>query len=411
MDVPSRSLAVSLGLAAILWASAAVAQERQVPVRTAPVVIEEVQQTQRVTGSLRAVSRAQVAALEDGQIVTVLVREGARITKRDVLARLDDRRLRAQIAESEATLKAAQAIIDQRRAELAKAEQDHKRANQLVQRRAISQEEYDHAQADASVARARLTAAERERTQIESRRQLLQVRLEDTTIAAPFDGYVIERHVEPGGWVRPGDPIVTLVSAGTIEAWIEVPERFAADIARSTTPITIEVPSVGQSIEVRQGKRVPQMDPRARTFFIVVELSDQAGLLTPGMSASAWVPVGPSSEQLTVPGDAVIRDATSAFVYKVQQANGGGHAVQVPVRVLFQVAGKVAVVTKDLSPNDHVVIEGNERLLPGTKVALIPPALERGVSRTVRTPPSSSDVHPTDRPTRLTEPSPINNAH
>jgi RND family efflux transporter MFP subunit len=263
-------------------------------------------------------------------------------------------------------------MMDQRRAELAKADQDHKRANQPVQRRIVSQQDYDHAEADASVARARLTAPERERTQIESQRRLLQVRLDDTTIAAPFDGYVVERHVEPGEWVRPGDVIVTLVSAGTIEVWLEIPERFAGDVAQATTPITVEVAAVGQSIAVRQGKRVPQMDPRARTFFVVVEVSDHAGLLTPGMAVSAWVPVGPRSTQLTVPGNAVIRDAASAIVYKVYQGGSGGHAVRVPVRVLFQTADKVAVVTEDLSPNDHVVIEGNERLLPGTKVALIP---------------------------------------
>ncbi len=103
MHVPSHRLPASLGLVAILWASAVVAQERQVPVRTEPVAIEEVQETHRVTGSLRAVSRAQVAALEDGQIVKVLTREDDRITKQDVLARLDGRRLHAQIAESEAT--------------------------------------------------------------------------------------------------------------------------------------------------------------------------------------------------------------------------------------------------------------------------------------------------------------------
>jgi RND family efflux transporter MFP subunit len=356
----------------ILGASAAVAQERQVPVRTAAVAIEDVQRTHRVTGSLRAVARAQVAALEDGRVVEVLVREGARITKRDVLARLDDRRLRAQIAESEATLKAMRAMIDQRHAELAKADQDYKRASHLVQRRVFSQQEYDHAAADASVARARLAHAERELTQIESQRRLLQVRLDDTTIATPFDGYVVERHVEPGEWVRPGDAIVTLVSAGTVEAWLEVPERFAGDVTQAATPITVEVPALAQAIDVRQGKRVPQMDPRARTFFVVAELSDHAGRLTAGMSVSAWIPVGLRSKQLTVPGDAVIRDAASAFVYKVQPDPSGGHAVQVPVRVFFQVVDKVAVEAKDLHPNDRVVIEGNERLLPGTKVALLP---------------------------------------
>jgi RND family efflux transporter MFP subunit len=372
MHVPSHRLPVSLGLVAILWASAVVAQERQVPVRTEPVAIEEVQQTHRVTGSLRAVSRAQVAALEDGQIVEVLVREGTHITKRDVLARLDNRRLRAQIAENEATLNATQAMIEQRRAELVKADQDYKRASQLVQRRVASQQEYDHAEADASVSQARLTAAERQLKQVESQLRLLQVRLDDTTITAPFDGYVVERHVEPGEWVRPGDAIVTLVSTGTIEAWLEVPERFAGDAAQATTPITVEIPAVGQSITVRQGKRVPQMDLRARTFFIVAELSDHAGQFTPGMAVSAWVPVGPRSKQLTVPGDAVIRDAAQAFVYKVQHDDSGRHAVQVPVRVLFQVAGKVAVAAQDIRPNDHVVVEGNERLLPGTKLALLP---------------------------------------
>lgn len=135
MYVLLRQLSLSLGLVVILGASAAVAQERQVPVRTAAVAVEDVQQTHRATGSLRAVARAQVAALEDGRVVEVLVHEGARITKRDVLARLDDRRLRAQIAESEATLKAMRAMIDQRHAELAKADQDYKRASHLVQRR------------------------------------------------------------------------------------------------------------------------------------------------------------------------------------------------------------------------------------------------------------------------------------
>jgi RND family efflux transporter MFP subunit len=323
MHMPLHRLPASLGLLVILWAAAGIAQERQVLVRTEPVAM--MGQTHRVIGSLRAVSRAQVAALEDSQIIQVMVREGARVTKRDVLAQLDDRRLRAQIAESEATLKATQAMIEQRRAELAKSEQDYQRASHLVQRRVASQQEYDHAEADANVARARLTAAERQLKQIESQHQLLQVRLDDITITAPFDGYVVERHVEPGEWVRPGDAIVTLVSAGTIEAWLEVPERFASDMTQATTPITVEISALGQSITARQGKRVPQMDLRARTFFVVVEMSDRAGLLTPGMTVSAWFPVGLRSKQLTVPGDAVIRDAASAFVYKVRQGSNSSH--------------------------------------------------------------------------------------
>jgi multidrug efflux pump subunit AcrA (membrane-fusion protein) len=150
------------------------------------------------------------------------------------------------------------------------------------------------------------------------------------------------------------------------------------------------------------------MDPQARTFFVVAELSDQMGRLTPGMSVSAWLPVGSRDTQLTVPSDAVIRDAASAFVYKVHQDSADSHAVRVPVRVLFQVAGKVAVAAQDLSPHDRVVIEGNERLLPGTKVALSPTAGDHDVSRTARLAPGPSDQPPRARPPQQTEPSATN---
>jgi hypothetical protein len=75
---------------------------------------------------------------------------------------------------------------------------------------------------------------------------------------------------------------------------------------------------------------------------------------------------------------------------------------------VFQVAGKVAVVAQDLSPDEDVVIEGNERLLPCMKVALIPPALDHSVSRTVRLSPNSSDQRLAARPAQHPEPSMTN---
>src|SRR5690606_20835465 len=163
-------------------------------------------------------------------------------------------RLEAVQAELEATLKATEAQVELRELELRQAERDVERSRQLVDDRVMTMEEHQHRETTAAVAAAQLTMDQRRVTEVESQLRLLEVRLADMVVTAPYDGRVVERHAEPGEWIRPGEPFVTLVSTGQVEAWLDVPERFAQTLGQNQ--LEVEVPGFSQPLASLATKRV-----------------------------------------------------------------------------------------------------------------------------------------------------------
>ncbi|QGJ71037.1 Efflux RND transporter periplasmic adaptor subunit [Planctomycetales bacterium 10988] len=344
------------------------------PVRTEPVQREEVQEFYRVIGSLKAISRGDVAALEDGRVLEVTVREGAAVKEKDVLARIDDRRLQAQFRETEASRTMVESMIIQRKAELKRAEQDLERAKRLYDRNVSTEQNLQHAEAELDITKSQLKAAEQQLNQIDRQLELLQVRLDDTTIKAPYNGRVVARHTEPGEWIRPGDPIVTLVSTGAIEAWLEVPERYSNALEMASEPIVVEITASGERLKATDSKRIPQVDPRSRLMSMVLDLPNKEDRLSPGMSICAWLPVRSKTNELVVSKDAVLQTLQESYVYQaVKDIESKQHKAQkVPVRILFEMSDHLVIDSPDLSEGDLVIVEGNERLMPETIVAITP---------------------------------------
>lgn len=362
-----RPLLATLSLL-VLFTPLAWGQQPPSSVRAAVVQNREVQNHHRVTGSLRAVARGDVSALEEGRVIEITVREGAEVRQGDIIARLDDRRLVAQHSELAASLKAAEALVGQAKLELAQARRDLQRSQNLVATRAISVEEFQHRETDAAVAEASLTTDERRLSEVQSKLELIDVRLSDMVVRAPYDGRVVTRHAEPGEWIRPGEPFVTLVSSGAIEAWLHVPERFTQSL--SATEMQVKAEGLPDPLPAMSVKRVSDVDSRTRTFPLVVTLDDRMGQLIPGMSVSAWLPVGERQPRLTVPKDAVIRNGRSAYVYKAVDQSDGTVAMQTPVEVAFETGGSVVLAAGNLSEGDRVVVEGNERLMSGSPIVV-----------------------------------------
>jgi RND family efflux transporter MFP subunit len=336
-----RFALVLLVLLPSAWRSAT-AQAPPSVVRAAVAELKQLQNHHRVTGSLRAVARGNVAALEEGRIIEITVREGATVRQGNVIARIDARRLKAQHAELTATLQASVAHVEQRNLELRQTKRDLDRSQQLVTSRATSVEEHQHRETSASVAEAQLNVAEKRLAEIEGQLALLNVRLADVVVRAPYDGIVVERHAQPGEWIHPGEPFVTLVSSGEIEAWLDVPERFAQTLGESGLKVVVQ--GVEEPIPMRLAKRVPDVHSRTRTFPLVLTLDDQAGRLAPGMSVDAWLPVGPRKRWLTVPKNAVIRNGRAAYVYKIVEQDGQSTAAQSPVQIAFETGERGRIV-------------------------------------------------------------------
>ncbi|PQO44260.1 efflux RND transporter periplasmic adaptor subunit [Blastopirellula marina] len=366
----NRSTLPLLALFALIGASTAAAQMQPVAVRAVPVELQKVQPHHRFTGSLRAISRGSVAALEDGRVLEVTVREGATVKQNDVIAIVDSRRLEAQQGELQAALLTAQALVSQRQAELRQTKLDLERSHTLVGRNAISQQQHEHNETEVAVAEARLATDQRRIAEIERQIELMQVRLDDTTVRAPYDAQVIARLAQPGEWIKAGEPFVTLVSTGKIEAWLEIPERYSGVLSQYAQQPTVKIVGNDQQFTASSAKRVHEVHPRTRTFQFVLTLEDPEHELSPGMSVDAWLPIGPEQDDLTVPKDAVVRAGGAAYVYKAVEGEKGTIAVRQPIQVKYETANLIVIDAIGLAPGDKVIIEGNERLLPNTPIAV-----------------------------------------
>ena len=362
----SPSVLAAIVIAAALAGPGAGQGPPAMPVRVDAVKLEAVQDQRLVTGDLRAVRRAQIATREPGIVLEVKVDEGHRVRKGDILAELDRARLDVELKQIEALEAEAEAQLEQRRIEAAWRKLDLDNLLRAQAGSAANPKEMYDAQNELLIAEARITAAQRLLASFEARQALLRQRLDDMSIAAPFDAVVVSRLVEIGEWAAEGDALVELVSSGPVEAWLNVPQQNADAILGKSFASTITIDATGASFTADQFRFIPLVDPKARSFSIVTTLGNADETLAPGMSLTAWVPTGDRADRLTVHKDAIMRNETGAFVYVVRGGSGNGPAAAVAapmdVQVLFSIGQRVAIRSNGLADSDQVVVEGNERL-------------------------------------------------
>lgn len=358
-------LACTLVALATVLPAASAQQFPPTPVRVAPVQLETVQERRTVVGDVRAVHRSAVAAEEPGIVRELAVRVGDRPGEGDVLARLDDSRLQLELSASLAQQAADQAQLEQRRAELEQAARDAQTLRELAGRAAANPKELADAETAEAVARSRLAQAEQALLLTGARLRLLERRLDDLVVRAPYSGLVVQRHADPGEWLAEGAPVVELVSA-ELEAWIDVPQQVLGQLGGADQP-TVRIDATGQELPLVDPRIVPDVDPRGRSFRLVARLPHAAGhVLAPGMSLTATVPTGERRERLTLPVDAILRNEAGTYVYA---ALGGGPesppvATPIMVDVAFVSQGRAVLRDARLEPGTLVVVEGNERLSP-----------------------------------------------
>jgi len=238
----------------------------------------------------------------------------------------------------------------------------------LWEERAVAEREYLDSLREMKVAEAREKAAGDAIEVARKRRELLVVRRSDLEIAAPFDGRVVARHAELGEWLSEGAAVVTLISTGESEAWLQLPERHAA-LLRNTSPNAVEMRVPGRADPIRADKLsvIPDIDGRSRRFVLIAHIPDPDHRLTPGSSVEATVPLGQPKSRVVIDSDAILKGYDGSYVWKPGPAEGGPPMSQrVPVEVLFERDGEAILADGALVAGDLVIVEGNERLFPGT---------------------------------------------
>ncbi len=333
-------------------------------VRTQLVKVEKLQQHQRVTGNLHSAADATLAARESGFVSQILVEDGQLVQKGELLVQFDARRLAAELESAQAELAGSKSRLNQAIAEQENAQADVDAFNFTASSEAVSERRLRQAETALQIAKAGVNSNKAAISAAQARVDLLKVRMNDLTIKAPFSGVVTDKQAEVGEWFNPGQPVLRLVSNQRLEAWLDVPERLSQEVLlTSEEPLTLQVG--GLQFSANERANVGLVDTRARTFNVIAKFDNQDKGLMPGMSVSAWVPVSEVADVTTVSKSAVVRRNGSPMVFQVTTNEEGSTAQPMPVDILFYTGDRVAIAGYGLNAQTQVVIEGNERLMPG----------------------------------------------
>jgi RND family efflux transporter MFP subunit len=277
------------------------------------VAMGTIERTLLVTGSLAPWDELPIGAEAGGLAITeVNVEQGDRVVKGQLLARLDDSVLRAQLAQAESAIGQAEAGLVKSQAMAATASSDVRRAHALIGNGYISgqiaeQRETALATAVADVNVARQTLATARAVRDERAAQLRQ-----TEIRAPSDGIVARRSATLGNVVSVGQELFRLIRDGRVELRADVPEiDFARLAIGQSAIITLE----GESRRRFEGKIrliAATVDPQTRIGTVYIALPDDPAL-KPGMYVQGVVSIG-ESRGLLVPEKALVfKDAKPAI--------------------------------------------------------------------------------------------------
>ncbi|KZN59877.1 hypothetical protein N473_02875 [Pseudoalteromonas luteoviolacea CPMOR-1] len=365
---------IAVGMVAMLFAMPWSVSANQI-VRVNAVYQFSTSPSYKAVGHVRAKEFANLAAAESGLVSEVAVNPGDEVLKGDALLSLDSARLRALLAKQKSEVERQKHIVLQHKTISTDVESDYQALRSTEVGGAVSQQVLRNAAAKMTSSKTEYEAAKALLESYESELALLEIRLFDSVIRAPFDGRVTERTAQLGEWLSIGESAIAMYSSNQLEAWIEVPARFSPHIEQlKSQPITVRL---GELTYVSDQVRVVQnIDKSSGAFYLVADLPKEAMKVFPGMNLTAWVSYGERQPLLFVPQSAIVKNHLGTLVYKVVTAQSEGEseqqAVPVAVEPLFQQGNFVALAADhQLVQGDQVVVEGNLRLLGNAPVTVI----------------------------------------
>jgi RND family efflux transporter MFP subunit len=336
----------ALSLLLLGCAEIAAAADAPVPVMVVRAKQQTFAPTLTATGSIVSRNDARLST-EVGGTLQWIAEPGRAVKKNEIVARVDDARLKLAVRDNEAAVARLDANV-----RLLKSQSD--RFESLAPGSIVSKNQLEEAHS-------RLAMAQQELEQARVARDRAMLDLQRASVRAPFTGYVAERLQQAGEYVTPGVPVARLVDTRNIEVIAHAPIATASSIR------------IGQAVRVRDGNRtveskvrsvVPVGDDRSRLLEMRIALNEAEWPI----GSPVRVELAGASQQaaITVPRDAVIQRQGAAYVFRVGEKNT---AERIAVRVG---AGRDrdVEVTGDVHAEDRIVIRGGERLQPGQAVSV-----------------------------------------
>ena len=322
-------------------------------VEAVEVIPRPISYTLSAVGSLKSPEQVTISPKKAGIIAKILVKEGDRVRKGEILVQLDDIDAKLQVDRAEAKVKEAEASLETNRTTLS-------RYQRLLESKVIPQQSYDDLNLKVKLDEAKLTLA---KTELSLARQNLL----DHQIVSPIEGMVSLKIASPGEHVNvaPKDEILTIVQMDPLDLEFYVPENWAGKIhVGGKVQFVVKAFSEERFTAILQFIS-PTVDPSTRNMRMKAMVRNPHDRLKPGFFAEVSVQTGGSPNAIVIPESAIFSQEGKSFTFVVQE--GIAHRREVETGLRFE--GKVEIL-KGIQKGERVVTAGHEQLSEGMKVRI-----------------------------------------
>lgn len=289
-----------------------------------------------LSGTLEADEQVEIRSEVSGIVESINFEEGSNVKKGQILFRVNDIELRAELIKARTAQKLAA--------------ENERRAKLLLEKEAISQEEYEIVSADAQSARAQT--------------QLINAQLSKAVVRAPFSGKIGLRSISKGTYITPTTVVANLVNISQIKITFSIPEKYASPM-KVGNEISFSVAGDSTKYNAKIYALEPEIEIATRTLKLRAVTQNTKGALLPGTFASVDLPLQTINDALLVPSQVLIpiQNGKKIFVYR------DGVAKEVIVETGARTKDDV-LVTSGLVVGDTILTTGVMTLRDGSPVQI-----------------------------------------
>lgn len=289
-----------------------------------------------ITGLLLPDEEVSLSFETSGKITAINFVEGTHVKKGQLLAKVNDAQLQAQLRKLEVQLKLAEDRVY--------------RQNALLEREAVSKEAYEQVQTDLAMLKAEI--------------DMVKANIALTELRAPFDGIIGLRQVSEGTYATPSTIVASLTKISPLKIEFAVPERYAG-IVKNGANLSFKVEGHLKPFSAKVYATESYVDPTTHTFAIRALYANNNGQLMPGRFANVDLKTQEFDDAITIPSQAIIPEMgiDKVYLYKSGKAQ--------PVTITKGIRNESrAQILEGLNIGDTIITSGTLQLRTGLSVTL-----------------------------------------
>ncbi len=325
-----------------------------IPVKIGKALPLEGHEEVAVSGTITSpASPSNVSFLVSGKVVQVGPREGDHVVKGQLLATIDHTDYQLALTTAEKQTEMAKIAFE-------RAEDEHRRMKMLFDAKSLAPNDYEKF-------KSAYESAKQQHEQAVASERISRKRLNDAELRSPIDGFISRRSIEPGQTASAGQTVFEIVNLDTVEVSVGVPETDV-HLVRAGQQAVITLPALpGDSFKGVVRLVNVSADPATRTFMTRISIPNAKHTLRIGMVAEARIRGDKVVKMLTVPVDAIVRDAQGAtivYVYYPDQKRVYAKRVEIGAP-----CERNLEVRSGLTGTEPIVLAGQTRLRDGAAVS------------------------------------------